>query len=389
MRSSNNSNRIHIMKHILTATILALLPLYAIAEEKSPVAETAKKQAKQRIEVCFVLDTTGSMGGLIAGAKAKIWSMANDIISAKPTPEVRFALVAYRDRGDDYVTKITPLTDDLDAVYAQLNTFQAAGGGDTPESVGRALDESVKKIEWTKDKGVLKIIYLVGDAPPHFYKDEPEWKKVCTEAVKGDLIINTVQCGGDTETTRVWKEIADRSEGVFAAIPQEGGVVAISAPQDKELGELNTKIGKTMIACGDVRTRAFTLAKQGTAELAAPAATAARLSFNSKSGKTVQGEGELLDMLAEKKVTLEKVKKDELPEELRKFSPDELKAHVGKMQAERAVLQKRITELSKERDAFIAVERKKLAKAGKGDGFDEQVSKSLRAQAKKKGIVYE
>jgi Mg-chelatase subunit ChlD len=374
---------------ILTATILALLPLCAVAEEKPTIAETAKKPAKQRIEVCFVLDTTGSMGGLIAGAKAKIWSMANDIISAKPTPEVRFALIAYRDRGDDYVTKITQLTDDLDAVYAQLNTFQAAGGGDAPESVGRALDESVKKIEWTNDAGVLKIIYLVGDAPPHFYKDEPDWKKVCTEAVKHDLIINTVQCGGDAETTRVWKEIADRAEGVFAAIPQEGGVVAIAAPQDKELGELNTKVGRTMIGWGDGGTRRAVAAKQAAAELAPAPAAAERLSFNSKSGKTVQGTGELLDAIAEKKVSLDKVKKDELPEELRKLSPEELKAHVEKLQKERAELQKRITELSKERDAYINAERKKLATAGKGDGFDEKVSQSLRIQAKKKGIRYE
>ena len=241
------------MKHILTATILALLPICSVAQEKSPATETVKKPAKQRIEVCFVLDTTGSMGGLIAGAKQKIWSMANDIISAKPTPEVRFALIGYRDRGDDYVTKITPLTDDLDAVYAELNKFQAGGGGDGPESVGRALDESVKKIEWTKDAGVLKIIYLVGDAPPHFYEDEPDWKKVCAEAVKRNLIINSVQCGADAETTRVWKEIADRSEGSFFAIPQDGGVVAIAAPQDKELGVLNTKVGKTMIGWGDAR----------------------------------------------------------------------------------------------------------------------------------------
>ena len=377
------------MKQILTATILALLPLCSVAEGKSPAAETAKKPAKQRIEVCFVLDTTGSMGGLIAGAKAKIWSMANDIISAKPTPEVRFALIAYRDRGDDYVTKITPLTDDLDAVYAELNTFQAAGGGDTPESVGRALDESVKKIEWTKDKSVLKIIYLVGDAPPHFYKDEPDWKKVCTEAVKSDLIINAVQCGGDSETTRVWKEIADRSEGSFFAIPQDGGVVAIAAPQDKELGELNAKVGKTMIGWGNAALRSEVLTKQAAAEFAPAPAAAARLSFNVKSGKTVQGTGELLDALAEKKVTLDKVKKDELPEELRSLSADELKVHVEKMQQERAELQKRITALSKERDAYIDAERKRLAQAGKGDGFDEKVSQSLRAQSKKKGIRYE
>jgi Mg-chelatase subunit ChlD len=377
------------MKHILTAAILALLPICSVAQEKSPATETVKKPAKQRIEVCFVLDTTGSMGGLIAGAKQKIWSMANDIISAKPTPEVRFALIGYRDRGDDYVTKITPLTDDLDAVYAELNKFQAGGGGDGPESVGRALDESVKKIEWTKDAGVLKIIYLVGDAPPHFYEDEPDWKKVCAEAVKRNLIINSVQCGADAETTRVWKEIADRSEGSFFAIPQDGGVVAIAAPQDKELGVLNTKVGKTMIGWGDARTRGNVGAKQMAAEAAAPAAAAARLSYNSKSGKTVQGSGELLDALAEKVVTLDKVKKDELPEELRKLSADELKTHVEKMQKDRAELQKRITELSKERDTYIDAERKKLAKAGKGDGFDEQVSKSLRSQAKKKGIVYE
>jgi Mg-chelatase subunit ChlD len=377
------------MKYILTATILALLPLCAVAEEKSPAAETAKKPAKQRIEVCFVLDTTGSMGGLIAGAKAKIWSMANDIISAKPTPEVRFALIGYRDRGDDYVTKITPLTDDLDAVYAELNNFQAGGGGDGPESVGRALDESVRKIEWTKDASVLKIIYLVGDAPPHFYDDEPDWKKVCVDAVKRDLIINSVQCGAEAETTRVWKEIADRAEGSFFAIPQDGGVVAIAAPQDKELGELNTKVGKTLIGWGDAALRKEVLTKQGAGELAAPSAAAARLSFNVKSGKTVQGTGELLDAIAEKKVTLDKVKKDELPEELRKLSPDELKAHVERLQKERAELQKRITELSKDRDAYIDAERKKLAKAGKSDGFDEKVSESLRAQAKKKGIRYE
>ena len=36
------------------------------------------------IEVCFVLDTTGSMGGLIKGAKQKIWSIANDIITENP-----------------------------------------------------------------------------------------------------------------------------------------------------------------------------------------------------------------------------------------------------------------------------------------------------------------
>ena len=68
---------------------------------------SAEKQDKPKIDVCFVLDTTGSMSGLIEGAKQKIWSIANEITSARPTPDIRIGLIGYRDRGDEYVTAQT------------------------------------------------------------------------------------------------------------------------------------------------------------------------------------------------------------------------------------------------------------------------------------------
>jgi Mg-chelatase subunit ChlD len=40
-----------------------------------------------KIDVVFVLDTTGSMSGLIQTAKEKIWSIATTMASAQPTPE--------------------------------------------------------------------------------------------------------------------------------------------------------------------------------------------------------------------------------------------------------------------------------------------------------------
>ncbi len=95
-----------------------------------PKATKPGSNAKPRIEVCFVLDTTGSMSGLIEGAKQKIWSIANEMVSAKPTPELRFGLVAYRDRGDEYVLKTFDLTNDIDADLCESRGFQAAGGGD-------------------------------------------------------------------------------------------------------------------------------------------------------------------------------------------------------------------------------------------------------------------
>lgn len=368
------------------ATLLTVCAVALVASRAPARDQTEVRSVKSRMEVCFVLDTTGSMSGLIEGAKRKIWSIANEMASAKPAPELRFGLVAYRDRGDAYVLKTFDLTNDIDAVYANLQGFSAGGGGDAPESVNEALNEAVTKMTWSADRSVLKIIFLVGDAPPHMdYASGPKYPDICQAAVKKDLIINTVQCGGMAETTPIWREIAKLSEGNYAAIAQEGGMVAIATPMDEELARLNRELGATLVAYGGEHTRRAVLAKQAASE-AAPASVAAdRLSFNVKAGRTVQGEGELLDGLANGSLKLGALKKEQLPKEWQGLSDTELKAAIEKKQAERAALQARILKLNKERDDFLAAERKKAAKT---DSFDGQVAITIRAQAAKKGIEY-
>ena len=83
--------------------------------------------ATREVEVVFCIDTTGSMGGLLKGAQQKIWSICNQVAGGRPTPALRVGLVAYRDKGDEYVTRVHDLGDDLDAVYADLKTFVATG----------------------------------------------------------------------------------------------------------------------------------------------------------------------------------------------------------------------------------------------------------------------
>jgi Mg-chelatase subunit ChlD len=358
---------------------------------ETPARSAPTRPTKPQIEVCFVLDTTGSMGGLIDGAKQKIWSIANEVIAAKPTPSVRFGLIGYRDRGDEYVTKVSPLTDDLDAIYADLRKFTADGGGDAPESVSEALDAAVRTIKWSKDRSVLKIIYLVGDAPPHTdYADGPNYKDVCAEAARRDLIINTVQCGNMPGTREVWTEIARKSEGQYVALAQTGNMIAVATPFDKPLADLNVAIGKTIVAYGAPAAQAAVRAKQEVVELAAFSVAADRLSYNAKSGgKVVQGSGELIDALKDGSVVLGSVKREELPEDLKKLSPSELKARLDETAAKRSALQKEANELGQKRDEFIAAERKRLVGAGKGDSFDTKVAEILREQAAKKGIGYD
>src|SRR5881227_139681 len=390
MKSLNNNRMktlttrsIGILPIILSASALLGFwqPLFAKA------APTLKP--KPRIEVCFVLDTTGSMGGLIEGAKQKIWSIANEMISAKPTPELKLGLIGYRDRGDEYVVKSFQLTDDIDSIYGHLRDFKAEGGGDEPESVNEALAEAIEKMPWSQDRKVLKIIFLVGDAPPHMgYADGLKYPELCRIAAKKDLIINTVQCGSIAATTAIWKEIAKSSEGSYAAIAQSGGVAVIATPMDDELAKLNKKIGETLIPYGDADLRREVAAKQAFAESASASAAADRLSYNAKTKKGVQGRGELLDALAGNEVKLESIDKKDLPAEFQKLTKDELEARIAKTRAERDSLQKEVQELAKNRDAYIQSENKRLADAGKGDGFDEKVAETIHQQAERKGISY-
>ena len=369
---------------ILTTCCLALLATTAAR------ADDPKEPAKKpRIEVCFVLDTTGSMSGLIEGAKEKIWSIANEMIAAKPTPELKLALIGYRDRGDEYVTKLTDLTADIDEIHGKLMEFSANGGGDGPESVNQALHEAVTKVSWSDDRDVLKIVFLVGDAPPHMdYEQDVRYPEVCQAAMKRDLVINAVQCGQEGETTKVWKEIAKLAEGKYIPLVQTGGMVRIAAPQDEQIATLNREIGGTLIGYGDAGARRGVAAKQAAAEAAAPAATADRLSYNAATGRTVQGGGELIDQLERGEVKLDDIKAADLPEEFRGLDEQELATAVEARRAKRKEIQARLEKLLEERNTFIIAEKKRIAESGKGDSFDEEVSGTVREQAARKGIEY-
>src|SRR5262245_4227362 len=241
-----------------TAALLMVAGLCLGLPAKAADKKEEKKPAKKpQVEVVFCLDTTGSMTGLIEAAKQKIWSISNQIASGKPTPELKIGLVAFRDKGDAYITKVYDLSDDLDAVHANLMTFQAQGGGDTPEHVNQALFDSVHKIKWSTDKKTLRLIFLVGDAPPHMdYTDDVKYPETCKKACEKGIIINTVQCGGDPDCARSWRDICAKAEGSYVQIEQGGGVVAIATPFDKELGVINDDLTKTTLVYGDRRKKA-------------------------------------------------------------------------------------------------------------------------------------
>lgn len=384
------------MRRIFKAfAVASLVAAPALANEPRtvkdpPPQEQVAKDERPTLEVAFVLDTTGSMGGLLESAKQKIWSIASRMASGKPTPRIRVGLVAYRDNGDSYVTQKFDLTEDLDAVYANLRTFQADGGGDTPEHVGKGLADAVSGMKWSQGKKVSKMIFVVGDAPSQHYQDGFDAKTWAKKAIGQGIVVNTVRCGGDPGTEAEFKELARIADGSYTSIAQEGGVVAVATPFDDEMAKLNAELaGKTIIA----GTRAVRdESKRAAAEMAAMPAPAAadRIAYKSKAEGGSAGMGVALGSLGGGAIDLvaspgklEGLKDAEMPEQLKAMKPEERKAFVEKTAAERKAIEQKLVKLSKDRDQWIS----KNAKT-KRDSFDERVFEDVKASAAKVGVAY-
>lgn len=380
------------MKHIVTT--MTLLSALAIALPGIPAEESVSEPARAQVEVVFVLDTTGSMGGLIQAAKEKIWAIANTLASTKPAPDIKMGLVGYRDRGDEYITKVTDLTDDLDAVYEQLMQFKADGGGDTPESVNQALNEALTEINWSKDGKPYRVIFLVGDCPPHMdYADDVKYPDSCKAAATAGITINTIQCGNHGATQPIWTDIADRAEGRYFRVEQSGGAILAATPFDAELAELSKELEGTRVYYGDAEVTAEARERKEVAakiSVEAPAAAkASRAVFGTTAaGERVAGKHDLLVDISGGAVKLEDVKEEELPEEIRKMSAEEREKYLKEQQAKREKVQARIRELADKRQAHIEDQIRKTNLQGK-QSLDFAIFECIQKQAAKKGIIYE
>jgi hypothetical protein len=367
------------------ALIAVAVLVFVLATSTDLVAQTPK------IEVTFVLDTTSSMVNLIEGAKRKIWTIARQMVGGKPTPAIKLGLIGYRDRGDEYVTRTFDLTNDIDAIYGHLIEFRAVGGGDIPEGVNQALNEAVTKLSWSKEPNTLRIIFLVGDAPPHMdYPDEAKYPEILDLATKAGIIINTIQCGSIAQTTPVWQDIAARGAGAYVQIDQSGGMTGITTPVDTELSRLSTELSRTVVPYGKASTQNEVRSKVAAAERAdadrVVYLNVDRAEFGAKV--VVTGEGELIWDVVNRKVKLEEIPDSDLPVLLKEMTIEQRTKFVSEQFAKRKELQIKVDELATQRDVHVKAAMDRLGE-GSRDSFDAKVAEIIQAQARRAGIEYE
>jgi uncharacterized protein YegL len=167
------------------------------------------------LDIVFILDTTGSMGEEIERLKATIEIIRDNLDLATPRPQIRFGLVLYRDRGDEYVTQLFPLTENLKQFQAYIATAEADGGGDTPEDLEAALATAMDARMGWNPKGA-RLAFIITDAPAHTYADGIPYNESAERARAQAIRIHSIGTGGLTiDGEYQLRQIAQRSRGKY------------------------------------------------------------------------------------------------------------------------------------------------------------------------------
>ena len=388
-----NAKLIALALCIATATGIAVFPLTQQAKAITNTAHVIPAQS-HRIEVVFVLDTTSSMSGLIQAAKEKIWSIASTMASAQQSPDIKMGLVAFRDRGDAYITRVFDLSDDLDSMYASLMDFRAQGGGDGPESVNQALYDTIHKISWSQDENVYKVAFLVGDAPPHMdYPNDVKYPATLAAAKRMGIVVNSIQSGQHEMTRPAWQEIASLGHGEYFQVENSGNTVAVATPFDDKLAKLATELEDTRLFYGDEETKAAQKHKIDASKklhkTLSTEALARRSAYNAtRSGKkNLLGESELVDAITSGRVELDQIEQENLPASIQAMAPAEQMEVIRAQAKRRDELRQEIQKLSETRSSFI--KEKVDAAGGAEDSLDEKIYRAVKDQAASIGLTYE
>ncbi len=121
----------------------------------------------QKADIEIAIDTTGSMGDVIAQAKSQATDLVNKIHT--DIPDTNFSVVDFKDASDgsqEYVVRQSN-TNDASSVQSAINAMTAGGGGDTPEAQNLVMANATPDGPPLWRSGTRKFAVLITDAEPH------------------------------------------------------------------------------------------------------------------------------------------------------------------------------------------------------------------------------
>jgi hypothetical protein len=343
-----------------------------------------------RIQLAILLDTSGSMDGLIGQAKSRLWKIVNELATARKNGQAPRLQVALYEYGQDsipaqagYLRCIVPLSGDLDRISEELFKLQTNGG---QEYCGQVIQTAVRGLQWSGRGSDLKMIVIAGNEP--FSQGGTDYKNSCREAISRGIMVNTIFCGNYQEGLQTeWKAGADLADGQYLAIDADQSPPPIAAPQDNEIARLSQELNQTYLGYG--KDGSGGKARQKEQDLNAATLSGEVMAQRAAAKASPQYSNSAWDLVDAKKtgqIKLEEMAESELPQEMKGMSAQERNEYVAALQGKRETLQKKIARLHDERERFV---EDKLKNQAATSTLDAAIIRALRLQAAAKNFSFD
>ncbi len=179
----------------------------------------------KKTDIAFVVDATGSMGDELEYLKVELIDVIGRVKTANPEASINLGSVFYRDTDDEFITRISNFSQDINQTVDFIKNQSANGGGDFPEAVHTALKKAINDLQWST-AATSRIIFLVLDAPPHY---EPQivteiHYQISLAASKGIKVIPVTASGIDKETEFLMRYMSIATNGTYVFITNDSGI---------------------------------------------------------------------------------------------------------------------------------------------------------------------
>jgi hypothetical protein len=384
---------------LVTLSLLGPIPLAQAVDPDSArqVAGEADRACNPVIQVAILLDTSGSMEGLIHQARSRIWAVVNDLGRARKEgrrPTLQLALYQYGSDdipgSEGFLRCVLPFTSDLDAVSERLFALRVEGSN---EYCGMVLDAALRQSSWDQTPPSaptsalpLRVLIIAGNE--EFTQGPTDYGLVAGRFKERGIFLNTVHCGPEDVGARTgWLAAAHLGGGHYSSMDHAAPLREVSTPFDKDLLLLNEELNGTYV---------FTYGAAGREHLARQAAqdrsnlASSRSGMMSRVASKVSGQyrneqWDLVD-LADSGRDISAVPVDELPEDLRSLTVADRKAKVDEARSRRASIRQRIEECDRRRRDWL---REHDRHPDRAETFDSAIRKAIREQAARCGFTFE
>ncbi len=390
-------------KLVWTAAVLGmgLLPLQTRADKMSETlpsrsATVSVKNADKNealVQVALLLDTSGSMKGLVDQARCQLWNVVADLAKARRGGQpIRLEIAVYQ-YGTETVSKkkgclrqVVSFTDNLDEVSNGLFSLVVKGGD---EYCGQVIGAAVDQLQWSANPSVYKVVFIAGNEP--FDQGKTTYGEILPKADAQSIVVNTIYCGSKYAGEDQWKVASKASGGIHAKIDHNHHLPNIKTPLDGKMRELNRKMNETFIWYGDGSDKAAKnqQSQDKNADRMSDHAFAARMS--AKIGHLYHHvHHDLVDAYRHGKVDLEKMSPSSMPENLREMSKEERMQYVTRMTEQRQSIRRQMADVIAQRHQFLQTKMSESLNDQQRSAMvlGDALVQAIRKQAREKGYRF-